>query len=255
MRSPKGTAEYVVVRLRINQFDPPYRFLLYSRSAPRLRWRFRGSVDFGFEDTDTCYPPEPTIHEMGSEQWLVLRYPRVCRCTGCYNVQEQWLQMRESQLRKVHVINKEGRDFSGFDYDPAWEWKEELLKVGMSGSTETLQTKFTVYFFKTCRGGTPLAVRTAHAIFTREPGAEFTFEPSLSDADYKDLVALTNFPGIESIERNEVLLKYAMDSLERAARKPGPGDRQWLSDFLSRCGESPETVRLTRLLNTTAKDK
>jgi hypothetical protein len=249
LRNQRDSIQYAVIRLRINQFDPPFRYLLYSRSAHGDSWRFRGNVDFGFDDTDNCYAPKPAIRSGAGRNWLVFRYPRLCRGTGCAMTQEQWIDIGDSRLQKAQIVNVEGHDFAGYDFDPAWEWKEEVLGIERSGELETLRTRLTIFFFKGCKGGVPFAQRIARATFIRQ-NAEFSLQPDLSDPDYNDLLKLTNYP---SVERDEVLLKYVMPSLQQMAAGSNRLDRQWLLEFLSRCANSSEKAALMNLLSASRK--
>jgi hypothetical protein len=245
LRPKAGSIQYVVVRVRQNDFDPPFRYLLYSRGTPGDRWRLHGNVDFDFADTDTCYAPIPAIQRLGGKECLVFRYPRICRCTGCSVTAEQWLEIGDLRLSRFLTINTEGRDFACSDSDPGWEWKQKVLGIERIEHEETLKTIFTIFFFKECGGGVPFSKVTAHATFAREVGTEFTLQANLSDPGYKELLTLTASP---SIERNGILLKYAIASLEKAARGSDPRMRQWLFRFLSRCADSPEKAALERLL-------
>ena len=250
LNASTGSDHYSIVRLQVSQFDPPFRYLLYSRSATAGGWRLRGSIDFTEEDTDNSYPPVPSIRYLGQKQWLVFEYPKVCRGTGVSGTQRQWFEMGDSHLTRMFVIHTQGRDFAGTVSDPAWDWQEELLGIERRGNTETLRTRVTVRFFKSCfGGGRPMAVTTAEAVFTRTPGSEFRFDTRLSDVTANGLIELTQFPK----DRNSAFLEHNFDALRRIAERSSERDRRWLLRFLSRCKESPEKIELRKVLSTARK--
>ena len=200
------------------------------------KWTFIGYVDSLYQQ---YAPPEQRIINGNNRTYLVVR-ELWGRGTGVGLYGERWYELTENQPKEVLSYPVKGHDVQGRAYDRAFE--SEVSQRLMNGSY-VVEVQFSIFYG--AEKESAVLSKKQKACYIRDSQTKKSgLNKTCSNVSEEEFEAVYNFDSMDE----EGVLRYNFGELERIAMYGKPGQKEWLENYLSRIGDSPQRAALQKLL-------
>ena len=232
-----------VLRIYQSEFNPPFRYLVFSRLEGVETWRIIGTIDFEGGES-WYYAPEPRLQSLGPVEWLVFKYVGE-KGTGIVSTTERWYGINKDSLEAALSLSIEGR-MAWEPYGPGRTWRSHVVEYQRKGNDEFIRVQLEVQYFVDSQPPLTLGSRKRLAVYTRHLGqTAFQLDSGASDIATEELEQIF---GAHHVDWDAALLKYDFAELRKVATGPQSQQLRWLKNFLSRCPDTEEKLALAALL-------